>query len=83
MRRGERETGRRGDGETGRRGDGETGREIANSKLSPCLPVSLSPRLLQPFGIFIEYIIAANASRCLSNLSPSVEIIIFNCWFWP
>ena len=32
-----------------------------------------------PFGIFIEYIIAANVSRCLSKFDPFVVTIMFNC----
>ena len=38
-----------------------------------------SPFTIYYFGTFIEYMIAANVSRCLSNLSPSVEIMTFNC----
>ena len=32
-----------------------------------------------PFGILIEYMIAANVSRCLSKFDPFVDTIMFNC----
>ena len=32
-----------------------------------------------PFGIFIEYMIAANVSRWLSKFDPFVDTIMFNC----
>ena len=92
LRRGDAETGRRGDAETRRGGDAERRRggdaEIGTFEVtaSPLLRFSLSPRRNKnrvaknyPFGIFIEYMIAANVSRCFSNLSPSVDTMIFSC----